>query len=57
MIRSLAERSLHSKEERYHASEDADAEFTPCATDLADYRRICEDITDAGYRGFEMDNT
>lgn len=57
MIRSLAECSMHSKEERYHASEDADAEFTPCATGLADYRRICEDIADAGYRGFEMGNS
>ena len=57
MIRSLAESSLYSKEERYHASEDAGAEFTPFATGLADYRRICEDIADAGYRGFEVGNT
>ena len=55
MIRSLAESSLYSKEERYHASENADAEFTPFATGLADYRKICEDIADAGYRGFTVE--
>ena len=55
MIRSLAESSLYSKEERYHASEDAGAEFTPFATGLADYRKICEDIADAGYRGFTVE--